>query len=109
MGTTVWVTCTTAGRLLAVDVTTLRVTGRLAVGGEPDAVRAFGGRLFVASTVGPTAYEIRPDPARPAVLRSRALGRAPALHDQANVDLTFAGGRVWVTSYGEGRIAVVPW
>jgi DNA-binding beta-propeller fold protein YncE len=107
-GTTVWVACTTDGRLLAVDEGTLHITARLPLSGEPDAVRVVSGRLFVAATEGPTVYEMSADPAAPRILRRQPLGRAYALRDQANVDLAVAGGRVWVSSFSEGRVAVAP-
>jgi sugar lactone lactonase YvrE len=103
-GTTVWVACTTQGVVLAVDERTLQVTGRLAVAHEPDAVRVYGGRVYVVATLGPTLHELADDPRHPALLRSRKLGEAFMLHDQANVDLVLAAGSVLVTSFGQGRV-----
>jgi YVTN family beta-propeller protein len=107
-GTTVWVTCTTQGVLLAVDERTLHVTGRLTIRHEPDAVRIYGDRLYVVATLGPTLYEIRADPMHPTLLNSHKLGKAFALHDQANVDFVLDGGRALVSSFGEGRVYVLP-
>ena len=105
-GTTVWVTCTTQGVVLAVDEGTLHVTGRLTIGHEPDAIRIYGDRVYVVATLGPTLHEIRADPTHPALLSSRKLGKAFLLHDQANVDVVVDGGRAWVSSFGEGRVYV---
>jgi DNA-binding beta-propeller fold protein YncE len=100
----VWVTCTTGDEVVAVDTATLRVRGRLAVEDEPDAIRIVDGHLWVVTTAGPTLVEIDPDPDAPAELDRLALGDAPPLFDQGNVDLNAAGDALWVSSFGEDRV-----
>lgn len=102
----VWMTCTPDNAVVAVDATTLRVVGRVAVDGEPDAIRLVNGRLFVVTTTGPTIVELATDPSHPVVLHTTALGHAAPLLDQANVDAVMAGGRWWVSSPGENRVVV---
>jgi sugar lactone lactonase YvrE len=104
---TLWVACTGSDRVVAVDESTLRVTSGLDVPGEPDGERVVGRTLYVVATTGPTVYQIRTG-TDPAIEGKRVLGRAFALVDRANVDLVVTAGRIWVTSYGEGKVLNVP-
>jgi outer membrane protein assembly factor BamB len=100
----VWVACTPSDVVLALDPGTLSPLGRVRVRGEPDAVRIVGGRVWVACTAGPSLVELDGDPTNPQVLQRRALGRAPALVDQANVDLAVVGGMFYVSSPATNRV-----
>jgi YVTN family beta-propeller protein len=103
----VWVSCTRAGEVVAVDAGTLAVLGRVAVPGEPDGIRVIDGRLFVVATAGPTLVELTLDPIAPTIKRSWTLGNAPALADRANLDLIGVGQRLWVTSFRQNRVLTV--
>ncbi|MBV1850262.1 Vgb family protein [Catellatospora tritici] len=107
-GDVVWVTCTGGGEVVAVDAASLRVLGRVAVAGEPDAVFAVGERLFVVATQGPTVLELSTDPATPKELRRTVLGGARPLRDAANVDAVVVGGQLWVSSVSQDGIYRVP-
>jgi YVTN family beta-propeller protein len=95
---TVWVTCTGAGKLLAVDPETLLVIGSLDLGGEPDAVRVVDGAVWVAQAEGPTLVRIGGSPAQPTVAASLPIGKLPGLRDRANVEFVIEDGRFWVTA-----------
>jgi streptogramin lyase len=104
---TLWVACTRSDSVVAVDETTLRVTERLHVAGEPDGERVAGGMLYVVATTGPTVYRLRIG-AHPAVESKRVLGQALPLEDRANVELVVTAGRIWVSSFGEDKVLDVP-
>jgi hypothetical protein len=104
LGEVVWVTCTRANEVIAVDQKTLKVVGRVAVPGEPDGLTISGGRIYVAASKGPTLYQISDEPSAPKVLFSRAIGKASALSDRANVDVIVYGDRAWVSSYKEDAV-----
>ena len=104
LGEMVWVTCTRADEVIAVDQKTLRVVGRVAVPGEPDGLTISGGRIFVGASKGPTLYQISDEPTAPKVLFSREIGKATALTDRANVDVIVYGDRAWVSSYKDNAV-----
>lgn len=95
---TVWVTCTSEGKLLAVDPETLTVTGSLDLGGEPDAVRVVDGAVWVAQAEGPKLVRIGGSPAQPSVAASLPVAKLPGPRDRANVDFVIEDGRFWVTA-----------
>ena len=103
-----WVTCTTEGKVLALDPETLRVKGQVRIADEPDAIRLADGRLLVVRTNGPDVVELTTDPVHPAVVGVTPLGHAAQLFDQANVDLVIADGSWWVSSPGENQVIVYP-
>ena len=105
----VWVTCTKSGEVVALDEATLDVRGRVAVSGEPDAIRLVDGRLWVAATRGPTLVEISVDPSAPAVLGSWQIAENSALRDQANVDLVVLDGQGWISSPRANKVYGVSW
>ncbi|GHJ48684.1 hypothetical protein Cs7R123_60260 [Catellatospora sp. TT07R-123] len=107
-GDVVWVTCTGGDEVLAVDAASLRVLGRVAVTGEPDAILAAGDRLLVVATKGPTLVELSTDPAAPHELRRTVLGGARPLRDAANGDAAVVGGQLWVSSVSQDGIYRVP-
>ncbi|GIH04429.1 hypothetical protein Rhe02_24960 [Rhizocola hellebori] len=104
LGEVVWVTCTRADEVIAVDQKTLKVVGRVAVPGEPDGLTISGGRIFVVASKGPTLSQISNEPTAPKVLSSRAVGKASALADRANVDVIVYGDRAWVSSYKDNAV-----
>ncbi|MDI1462424.1 hypothetical protein QEZ54_15745 [Catellatospora sp. KI3] len=104
----VWVTCTGGDEVVAVDAASLRVLGRVAVAGEPDAVLGAGARLFVVAAQGPTVVELSTDPAAPEELWRTVLGGAKPLRDSANVDAAVVGGQLWVSSVSQDGIYRVP-
>jgi outer membrane protein assembly factor BamB len=106
-GGTLWVACTRSNRVVGVDENTLRVTASLHVAGEPDGERVHSGTLYVVATTGPTIYRVRIG-TDPAIEHKQDLGKAFALDDRANVDLVVASGRIWVSSYGEGKVLNIP-
>jgi sugar lactone lactonase YvrE len=107
-GHLLWITCTSSDEVVTVDQTTLRPVGRINLDGEPDAVHIVDGKAVVLLAKGPTLVELT-DPARPREVRRRALGDAPPLLDQANVDFAVAGGRYWVSSYLDSQVISARW
>jgi len=105
-GTTLLVSCTAGDEVLAVDPDSLRVTGRVAVSGEPDGLDVSGDRLTVVATKGPTVYEI--DPKRRAITRRTELGHQLPLGDRANDDVVVSGGTAWVSSFADGTVVPGP-
>ena len=105
----VWVTCTKSGEVVALDEATLDVRGRVAVSGEPDAIRLVDGRLWVAATRGPTLVEISVNPSAPAVLGSWQISENSALQDRANVDLVVFDGRGWISSPRANKVYGFSW
>jgi streptogramin lyase len=100
----VWLTCTTSNEVLAVDEQTMAVRGRVAVPGEPDAIRVVDDRVWVAATDGPTLVELSLDPDAPAILSQRRLADDAPLRDRANVDLAALDGRLWVSALRSNTI-----
>jgi streptogramin lyase len=94
----VWLACTTSNEVVAVDERTMAVRGRVAVPGEPDAIRVVDGRVWVAATDGPTLVQLSADAGAPAVVSQHRLAGDAPLGDRANVDLAAAGGRLWVSA-----------
>jgi outer membrane protein assembly factor BamB len=105
----VWVTCTKSGEVVALDEATLDVRGRIAVTGEPDAIRLVDGRLWVAATRGPTLVEISVNPSAPAVLGSWQVAENTPLQDRANVDLVVLDGRGWLSSPRANTVYGISW
>ena len=105
---TLWVACTSSDRVVGVDETTLHVTARLHVGGEPDGERIAAGALYLVATTGPTIYRVRIGP-HPAIEQKRVLGKALPLEDTANDDLVVTAGRIWVSSYAQNEMLNVPY
>jgi glutamine cyclotransferase len=104
LGEVVWVTCTRADEVIAVDQKTLKIVGRVSVPGEPDGLTISAGRIFVVASKGPTLYQISDEPAAPKVLLTREIGKATALADRANVDVIVYGDRAWVSSYKDNAV-----
>jgi streptogramin lyase len=103
----VWVTCTADDVALRLNPADLSVTRRVKLPDAPDRIVASdGGALYVVCQAGPTLVEL--DGATGQVRRQRALGGAAQLYDQANDDLTVAGGMVWVSSFGENLLRGLP-
>jgi len=99
-----WVTCTPDNAVVTLSLPSLHPLGRVTVPGEPDAIRADAGRVYVAATTGPTLSELGTDVHRPSVAQHWSLGTDPPLRDQANVDLLVVGTRFWVSSPNGGRV-----
>jgi YVTN family beta-propeller protein len=93
-----WVTCTAAGRLLALDQDDLLVTGSLDLPDEPDAVHVIDGAVWVAEASGPAMVRIGGDATAPTVDLRHAFGTAGGLRDRANVDFVAHGRLLWVTA-----------
>jgi hypothetical protein len=104
LGDVVWMTCTRADEVIVVDQKTLKVVGRVSVPGEPDGLTISAGRIFVVASKGPTLYQISDEPTAPKVLLTRALGKATALGDRANVDVIVYGDRAWISSYKDDAV-----
>ena len=103
----VWVTCTVSEEVLALDATTLEEVARVPVAGSPDTVAVTpDGRLAVVAEEGPRLVVL--DPADGTVLAEQVLGQELGLYDQANLDLAFAGGEAWVSSFDADRVYHVP-
>ena len=102
----VWVACTPANEVVAVDAKTLRPLGRAFVDGEPDAIQFVGSKLYVVTTGGPTIVELNGVAADPDVVHRSALGKSAPLFDQANVDAAVVDGTWWVSSPSEGKVYV---
>jgi DNA-binding SARP family transcriptional activator/streptogramin lyase len=85
--------------LAIVDASSGAVTGRLVLGGEPDAVAVDESRRVWASE-GHDRALVRVDPARMRVLRSFALSSFP-------VRLAAGGGRAWVGNAFAGTLTAV--
>jgi DNA-binding beta-propeller fold protein YncE len=103
----VWVTCTVSEEVLALDATTLEEVTRVPVPGSPDTVAVTpDGRLAVVAEEGPRLVVL--DPADGSVLAEQVLGQELGLYDQANLDLAFAGGEAWVSSFDADRVYRVP-
>lgn len=103
----VWVTCTVSGEVVALDGTTLQEVARVAVPGSPDTVAVTpDGRLAVVAEEGPRLVVL--DPADGRVVGEQVLGQELGLYDQANLDLAFAGGEAWVSSFDADRVYHVP-
>jgi DNA-binding beta-propeller fold protein YncE len=95
----VWVACTTAGQVVALDADNLKESASVVVPGSPDPVAVLAdGTIAVVAQAGPTLVTI--DPGTAEILTSRTLGgRAEvALNDRANLDLVVIDGLAWVTS-----------
>jgi DNA-binding beta-propeller fold protein YncE len=103
-GKVIWVTCTPANVVVSIDTRKLRRLGQVTVAGEPDAITAHNGRLYVAATEGPRLVELVPKPGAPTISTVRVLGSDTPLHDSANVDLLVQGNRFWITSPNGGRV-----
>jgi streptogramin lyase len=98
-----WVACTTGEALVAVDPTTLQRVATLKLPGSPDSVVAGPqGRLLISLQKGPSVAVV--DPRTPAVVRRILLGHEDQLYDSANVDVVYANGRAWVSSYQQGGV-----
>jgi DNA-binding beta-propeller fold protein YncE len=103
----VWVTCTVSEEVIALDADTLEEVARVPVPGSPDTVAvAPGGLLAVVAEDGPRLVVL--DPAASSVVAEQVLGQEVGLYDQANLDLAFAGGEVWVSSFDADRVYRVP-
>jgi DNA-binding beta-propeller fold protein YncE len=99
----VWVTCTSDQALLGVDPRTLRRTARVPLPGAPDPV-ATGGEdeVLVGLQKGPAVAVV--DPSSGSVVRRKVLGTSDQLYDRANIDLVYAEGRAWLSSYLEDGV-----
>jgi streptogramin lyase len=99
----IWVTCSTGNELVSVDTKTLQVSQRVPLAGTPDAIAAGpNGNLLVVLQDGPTLARVDPETGR---TKARTkLGKQAQLHDQANLDLATTDGRVWVSSFLEGKV-----
>lgn len=92
-----------APRLVVSGLGALSTTARLALRGAPDAVTAGpAGHVLVALQEGPSLAVV--DPRGPSVVRLARLGSQDQLHDRANIDVVYADGRVFVSSYLEGGV-----
>jgi len=106
-GGRVWVTCTLADELVALDASSLEKVATVPVEGSPDSVAATDdGRLAVVAEDGPRLVVV--DPASASVVAETVLGEEPALNDRANLDLALAGGEAWVSSFFADRVYHVP-
>ena len=105
-GDILWVSCTPADTVAAIDIKTMRETGHVRVSGEPDAIRVVASAVDVVTTAGPSLVEIDPDAQHPSVKRRVTLGTAPALQDIANVDAVMFAGKWWVSSPVLDRVIV---
>lgn len=102
-GNALWVACTTDNLLVAVDPLTLRRVSTLHLPGSPDSVVAGPrGRLLISLQKGPGVAVV--DPRTRAVVRRISLGHEDQLYDSANVDVVYANGRAWVSSYRQGGV-----
>lgn len=101
-----WVSCTPTGLVEAVNLNTLRALGQVKVGGEPDALRMDGSKLYVVTTTGPTLVAIDPNPQHPTIVKQTKLGNAEPLQDQANVDAVVMNGTWWISSPKQNKVIV---
>lgn len=102
----IWVTCTSQDKVVAIDPTSLEVVATVNVPGQPDPVRvAPDGSVLVGVEDGPRLVTL--DPTDGHVVRSKKLARQAPLNDRANIDLAVAGGKAWLSSYGNGRVYAV--
>ncbi len=99
-----WVTCTPAGRLLAVDPERLTVLGALDLAGEPDAVHIIDATVWVALAIGPTLVRIGGTPAAPTIANRYLIADNPGLDDRANVDFAVFGGQFWISAPQAGQV-----
>lgn len=103
----VWVTCTTDDVAIRVDPATLIETTRVRLPDAPDGlVGGPDGSLYVVCQAGPTVVQL--DPGSGTVVRTRSLGGAAQLYDQANLDIATTSDSVWVSSYSEDRVYRIP-
>lgn len=103
----VWVACTVSEEVVALDAGTLEPIARVPVAGQPDPVEVTpDGRIAVVAQDGPRLVVI--DPTDGTVVAEQVLGQEIQLYDQANLDLAFAGGQAWVSSFDADRVYRVP-
>lgn len=104
---TLWVTCTPGDTLVGLDPISLKQTSRLTLKGSPDAIVAEpSGALVVSLQKGPALVVIDPDTSK--VSRRVALGKSDQLYDRANIDVIYARGGAWVSSYLQDGIFHTP-
>ena len=100
----VWVTCTLADEVVAVDELTMAVRGRVAVPDEPDGIRVAANGVWVVATLGPTLVHLSAEPDAPKVVDSRKLGDAATVSDSGNDDVVLAGDAIAVSAINAGRV-----
>jgi DNA-binding beta-propeller fold protein YncE len=102
-----WVACTFADKVVAIDLDSLEKVAQVDVPGSPDPVAiAPSGEVLVAAEDGPTLVTIDPDSTE--VTERTTLGDDPALSDAANIDLVVTAGQAWVSAFRSGRVYHVP-
>ncbi|HEY1487476.1 MAG TPA: hypothetical protein VGF84_15320 [Micromonosporaceae bacterium] len=105
-GSRIFVACTAGNQVIELD-TRLHVLGHVSVPGEPDGLALLDDRLWIACATGPALVALTISPLR--IDRTVHLADGPALDDRANVDVAYAGGRLWLSSYrDDGLYAVAP-
>lgn len=103
--TTLWAACL-SGKVVAVDLTTHRVTATVTVGSDPDAVAvAASGAVWVGLSTGPAVAVL--NPATGALTGRRTLADTGPLPN-ADVDVLLAAGQVWVSSWNGRGVLHVP-
>ncbi|MBV9486882.1 MAG: hypothetical protein JO246_12595 [Frankiaceae bacterium] len=99
-----WATCTSSDRVVAVNPTTLHRQTSFHVAGEPDAIHTAGGTVYVALTNGPALVQLPASGDPVPTLVALQLGDDLPLGDRANVDLLLIGKRFWVSSPNGGDV-----
>jgi YVTN family beta-propeller protein len=106
-GGRLWVACTFADQVVAIDLDSLTKVAQVDVPGSPDPVAVGpGGEVLVAAEDGPTLVAI--DPGSAEVTGRTRLADDPALSDSANIDLVVTAGQAWVSGFRSGRVYHVP-